>query len=169
MLTYIAIFVAKLIEVCLATIRVVLINRGEKLKGSFIAFFEIIIWVYVVSAVLTDIAEDPIKVLLYALAFTLGNYLGVTIENKIAIGTASIQILVKEQDKAMLMDLLRDKGFGVTVVKGEGKTGPVDLIIIYLKRKRVPEVIELIDGVVDNPMIVVNDVRQLKHGYITNK
>lgn len=163
---YVFIFVAKFVEVCLATIRNVLINRGEKLKGSCIAFFEILIWIYVVSAVITNVTEDPLKVVLYALAFTLGNYFGVIIESKLAIGTACIQVLVKEEFKDELTETLREKGFGVTIVKGKGKNGEVDLMMIYLKRKRLSEATNLINDTCPDAMVIINDVRNLKNGYI---
>ena len=71
---YLLIFFAKLVEVSLATIRNVLINRGEKLKGSIIGFFEVLIWVIVVSNVLSDVMQDPLRVLVYCLAFSMGNF-----------------------------------------------------------------------------------------------
>lgn len=163
---YLLIFVAKLIEVTMATIRNVLINRGEKLKGSFIAFFEILIWIYVVGAVLENVTEDPLKVVVYALAFTLGNYLGATIENKLAIGTACIQVVIKSDIKGILSDALREKGFGVTIMQGQGKTGEVDLMMIYLKRKRLDEATAIVNEYSPDAMIVINDVRNLKNGFI---
>lgn len=163
---YLLIFVAKLIEVTMATIRNVLINRGEKLKGSFIAFFEILIWIYVVGAVLQDVTKDPLKVIVYALAFTLGNYLGATIENKLAIGTACIQVVIKSDIKGVLSDALRDKGFGVTIMQGQGKAGEVDLMMIYLKRKLLSEATAIVNEYSPEALIVVNDVRNLKNGFI---
>lgn len=93
---YFAIFFAKLIEVPLATVRIVLINRGEKLKGSLIGFVEVLIWIVVVGNVLDSLSEDPIKALVYCLAFACGNYLGSIVEDKLAIGTACIQAVVRE-------------------------------------------------------------------------
>ena len=75
-LLYIGIFLAKTLEVTLATIRTVLITRGEKLLGALIGFVEVIIWVYLVGNLITTVSEDPIKVLFYSAGFAFGNYVG---------------------------------------------------------------------------------------------
>ena len=166
-LILLAIFAAKMVEVSLATVRVVLINRGEKLRGAMIGFFEVLIWVIVVSNVLSNISENPLKVVVYCLAFSCGNYLGVIIENKLAIGTACIQAVVSEDDHAELTANLRERGFGVTTLKGQGmEEHTVDVLMIYLKRKCVPEAIGLIKQYSPTSMVTVNDVRQLKNGFI---
>lgn len=163
---YFFIFFAKIIEVSLATVRIVLVNRGEKLKGACIGFFEVMIWVIVVSNVLDGISEDPIKLVVYCLAFSMGNYLGVLLEGKLAIGTAFMQIVVGTEEKDALSEALRSKGFGVTTIVGHGKDGPVDVLMIYLKRKCVPEATTLIREYSPKALITVNDVRQLRNGYI---
>lgn len=165
-LVYVAIFVAKMVEVSLATIRVVYVNRGEKARGAVIGFFEVMIWVILVSNVLSNLTEDPLKIIVYALAFSVGNYLGVTIENKLAIGTASIQTVVDEECKDELCALLRQNGFGVTMIQGQGMEGTVDVLLIFLKRKSVPEAVGLIHQYRPNAMITINDVRHLQNGFI---
>lgn len=163
---YAFIFVAKLVEVSLATVRNVLINRGEKAKGAFIGFFEVLIWVIVVSNVLSNVTEDPIKVVVYCLAFSLGNYCGVILEGKLAIGTAYIQVVIPEEKKEELGNALRDRGFGVTTVEGSGKDGIVIVMMIYMKRKLVNEALELIKDYSPSSLITVNDVRQMSNGFI---
>ncbi|MFV0351329.1 MAG: DUF2179 domain-containing protein [Oscillospiraceae bacterium] len=163
---YVFIFFAKLVEVSLATVRLVLINRGEKLKGAAIGFFEVMIWVIVISNVLDGLSQDPIKLVVYCFAFACGNYFGVIVENKLAIGTAQIQVVVGDDTKDVITSELREKGFGITSVVGQGKDGPVDVLMIYLKRKAVPEAIESIHKYCPNALVTVNDVRQLRNGYI---
>ena len=197
-LIYLLIFFAKLIEVALATVRNVLINRGEKVFGAIIGFVEVMIWIIVVSNVLGSLAEDPIKALVYCLAFSCGNYFGVIIEGKLALGTACIQVMAVEEpteelsvvDKLKksisvtedgeiketgtaytapyinLKTLLRDRGFGVTTVPAQGIDREVNIMMIYLKRKSVPEAIELIRANIPSALITVNDVRQIRGGFI---
>ncbi len=163
---YLAIFLAKMVEVSLATVRNVLINRGEKLKGAAIGFFEVLIWVIVVSNVLGSLAEDPIKTVVYCLAFSCGNYLGVIIENKLAIGTACIMAVVSDEEEEELAATLRDEGFGVTKLRGQGREKTVAVLMIYLKRRCIEEAIGLIRQRSPEAMITVNDVRQLQRGFI---
>ena len=196
-LIYLLIFFAKLVEVALATVRNVLINRGEKLFGALIGFVEVMIWIIVVSNVLGSLTEDPLKALVYCLAFSCGNYIGVIIEGKLAIGTACIQVMVAEEpnetvsvvDKIKksismtedgeikelnnadtapftnLKALLRDRGFGVTTVPAQGLYREVNILMIYLKRKSVPEALELIRTHMPTALITVNDVRQMRQGF----
>lgn len=183
-LIYLVIFFAKLIEVALATVRNVLINRGEKLLGALIGFVEVMIWIIVVSNVLGSLSEDPLKALVYCLAFACGNYLGVIIEGKLAIGTALIQVMLAEEepeaetseadsnglsvatDHDDLKILLRDRGFGVTTVPAQGLDREVNIMMIYLKRKGVQEALDLIRSHTPQALVTVNDVRQMRNGFI---
>jgi len=164
---YIVIFCAKIIEVTISTIRLVYINKGEKLKGTILAFIEISIWLVVVSSVLTNISADPMKAFVYAAAFSLGNYIGVTIESKIAVGLASIQAVVNEESGQFLADILRKQGFGVTLIDGTGKNdSKKNLLFIQLKRKRIPEAIATIKENTPNAYISVNDIKSMTGGFV---
>lgn len=164
---YIIIFCAKIIEVSISTVRLVLINKGERLKGAILGFVEIMIWLIVVSSVLNNITEDPIKVLIYAVAFSMGNFIGVTIESKIAVGLSSIQVVVNETDGEILADVLRDESYGVTILEGRGKDdSKKNLLFIQLKRKKIPEAVKLIKLTAPQAYITVNDIKSMMGGYI---
>ena len=166
-LLYIIIFCAKIIEVSISTIRLVFINKGERVKGAILGFIEILIWLIVVSSVLNNITEDPIKVFIYAAAFSLGNYLGVTIESKIAVGLASIQVVVNEKSGKVLADILREQGYGVTIIEGKGKNESIKkLLFIQLKRKKIPDAVKLIKQHNPEAYITVNDIKSMLGGYI---
>lgn len=164
---YIIIFLAKIVEISISTIRLVYINKGEKLIGALLGFIEILIWLIVVSSVLNNITEDPIKILIYAVAFSLGNYIGVTIESKIAVGLSSLQVVVNEDDGCILANALREQGFGVTIVEGTGRDdSKKQLLFIQLKRKKISEAIKLIQSINSKAFISVNDVKSLRGGFI---
>ncbi|HHZ00469.1 MAG TPA: DUF5698 domain-containing protein [Sedimentibacter sp.] len=164
---YLIIFFAKIIEVSISTIRLVYINKGERVKGALLGFVEIMIWLVVVSSVLNNITEDPIKVFIYAAAFSLGNFLGVTIESKIAVGLASIQVVVDQSDGEILADALREQGYGVTIIEGKGINESVkNLLFIQLKRKKIPAAIKLIKEHNPEAYITVNDIKTMLGGYI---
>ena len=164
---YIIVFLAKTIEVSIATIRLVYVNKGERVKGAILGFFEVLIWILVVSSVLHNITDDPFKIFAYAAGFSLGNYLGVSIESKIAVGLASIQIVVNEEDGDILASILRDNEFGVTIINGKGKNdSKKDLLFIQLKRRRIPTAIKLIKDTDPKAYISVNDVKSIVGGFI---
>lgn len=166
-LLYLVIFCAKIVEVSISTIRLVYINKGEKVKGAMLGFVEILIWLVVVSSVLTNITQDPLKILMYAAGFSLGNYIGITIEGKIAVGLASIQVVVNEEEGEVLADILRDSGFGVTILEGKGKgDSKKSLLFVQLKRKRISEAVRTVKSFNDTAFITVNDVKSTMGGFV---
>lgn len=132
---YIAIILAKIVEVSMATIRIVLITKGERKIGAFIGFFEVSLWLVLVSTVLTNIMADPLKIVAYALGFALGNYIGSVVEEKIGIGSAEIQAIVKAEHGKLLSDALREQGYAVTVMQGEGKNHPRNILLMIVPIK----------------------------------
>lgn len=168
-LLYAIIFFAKIFEVSIGTLRIVLVSKGQKAKAALIAFVECIIWVLVVSTVLVDITSDPIKVVIYCAAFAIGNYIGVTLENRLAMGLSSIQVITEVEEGNELAKLLRDNNFGVTVMKGEGKEKEKEILVLHLKRKRITEAVNLIHSQIENALITVNEVKVVRGGYIKRK
>ncbi len=167
---YFVIFFGKILEVTVATLRMVLINRGERVKGTIIAFFDILLWLIITGTVLDGFKEDPLRMVVFALAFAVGNYLGSWLENKLAFGLSSIQIIVPESPKSkQLADALRDCHFAVTVVKGTGRNGNRELLILHLKRKRIAEAIRIINTNFPGAVIAVNDSKAIRGGYIARK
>jgi uncharacterized protein YebE (UPF0316 family) len=168
-LTYIAILLAKITEVSLMTVRMVLITKGERKIGAIIAFFEVLLWVVIVSTVLKDISSDPIKAVVYALGFSLGSYFGSKVEEKIGIGVSEIKAIVKDEHGPELVEHLRSKGFAVTVVEGEGKNQARHILFMYVKRKRVKQVIETLTEHQENAVITVSDTKPVYGGYLIRK
>ena len=165
MLGYILIFLAKIIEVSLSTVRVVLITRGEKLYGSIIGFVEAIIWLYVASAVLIGITEDPFKVVIYALGFACGNYIGCILEEKLALGLITINAIVSEKDGKALAEILRTENIGVTIIDAEGLKEGKKMLILHVKRKRKSQILKLIQNSDINAVISLTDTSTIYGGY----
>lgn len=166
-LLYIVIFIAKTIEISISTIRIMYVNKGERVKGALLGFVEIMIWLLVVSSVLNNLAEDPFKVIAYAAGFSLGNFIGVSIESKIAIGLSSIQVVVDEDEGDILANVLREHEFGVTILEGRGRDNSrKNLLFIQLKRKKIPVAIKLTKETDPHAYITINDVKSTVGGFI---
>jgi len=164
--SYFFIFFAKILEVTISTIRIMFVAKGEKLKAAFIAFFEISIWILVVNSVLSGLREDPFRAVAYCAAFAIGNYIGVTIESKLALGLSSIQAIIQEGTGATLREKLREDGFGLTLLKGEGRENQKEIILIHLKRKRIKEALRIINEEAENAVVIINEVKTVYGGYI---
>jgi uncharacterized protein YebE (UPF0316 family) len=165
-LLYLGIFFAKLIEVTIATLRNVLINRGQRKIGAVLAFFEVLIWLFVVSIVLNDITSDFFKVFVYCFAFACGNFLGSVLEEKLAIGMSVMEVYVMREAAGQLADALRQDGFGVTTIDSHGKENEMVIMKVYLKRKQIKEATALIKDISPAAIITVGDIKRISGGFI---
>lgn len=162
---YIIILVLKMIEVSLATLRIVLITKDERVKGAFIAFFEVILWVFLVATVLDNITGDPIKVLVYALGFALGNFLGSKIENYLAIGNTNVEVITHRADGKKVSLKLRNEGYAVTEVSAKGMNDKRVILYVRVPRKQVKPTVKLIQQVENDVVITINDIKPVYGGY----
>ncbi len=162
---YALILFAKIIEVSLATVRTVLITKGERKIGAIIGFFEVMLWIYIASNVLTGIAADPLKAVFYALGFALGNYFGSILEEMIGIGLSEIVVIVKDDHGEELSEHLRDHDFAVTMVEGSGMSKSRHMLFLFTQRKRVKEAVTLIKAKQANAVITVSETKPIYGGY----
>jgi len=165
MLIYFVIFFVKIIEVSLGTIRIVLINKGERTIGAIIGFFEVTIWIILVGKVIAGITTDPIKAIVYSLGFACGNYVGSLIEEKLGIGMSEVQVIVLKEDGEKLANIIREDGFAVTVVEGQGKYFPRNILFAYVKRRKINKILKLIRGNQENAVITVSEAKPLYGGF----
>jgi uncharacterized protein YebE (UPF0316 family) len=164
-LIYFIIFFAKIIEVSIGTTRIVLITRGERVIGACLGFFEVMIWLALVSTVLLNIADDPIKALVYALGFAVGNYVGSLLENRLGIGNVRVEAIVLEKHGDELVKCIREKGYAVTVLEGKGMNYNRKVLIMNIKRKNYGLVVDMIKAVQENVVITINDIKPVYGGY----
>ncbi len=162
---YLMIFFAKIVEVSLMTVRTVLITRGEKFYGSLIGFFEVMIWLYIISTVLVGIQEDPIRMVVYALGFASGNYIGCMLEDRLALGILTINVISSKDDGLKLADLLRDEHVGVTLMDAEGIHDVKKMLIIHARRKRKGDIIRMIEESGLEAVISISDTKTVYGGY----
>lgn len=164
---YAFIFFGKIIEVTVATVRMVLINRGERLQGSILALADILLWLLVTGTVLKDFQHDYMKAAVFVVAFAVGNYVGSWLESKLAFGLSSIQVIVPAGHNIQcLLEALWAHRFAVTVLEGEGRNGKRKILMIHMKRKRISDAVRLVQGKIKDCMITVNDVKAIRGGYV---
>lgn len=167
---YCFIFFGKILEVAVGTSRMVLIMKGERMKGSTLAFFEIVLWLTITGTVVIGLRDDPLKVLVFAVAYAVGNYLGSWLEDRLAFGLSTIEVIAPAGACVNdMLQTLRSNNFAVTAVDGEGKDGKRKLLLMHLKRKRLPEAVKLINGIRADCFITVTDVKVVRGGYFMKK
>lgn len=156
------VFFARVADVTLGTIRIIYTSRGKKNLAPILGFIEVFIWIVVVSQIVKSVHSFN-AYLGYAAGFATGTFIGMKIEEKLAIGTLVLRIILTEGGEN-LADVLRKAGYGVTVVNGEGSSGPVKLLYTIIKRKDLKEVSRLIHEFNPKTFFSVEEVRMAESG-----
>ena len=163
---YVIIFVGKLIEVSASTLRIMFVSKGKKVIGAMCGFVEVVLWVFIAGSVLADLYSDPLKAVVYCVAFVIGIMLGIWLEQKLAIGLTSVQIVSLVDDAEHIAAALRESGFGVTILHGHSvdKTKR-EVVFVQLRRKNIPEAIAIAQSVNPGAIISVSDVKTIRGGF----
>lgn len=140
LLTGMAIFCARVVDVSIGTIRTIAIVQGRTATAFILGFFEVSMWLMVISTVVGQIKEKPILIIFYALGFSTGNVVGILVEKKMAIGNVILRFLTR-QDADLMANNLRDLDQPVTIFSGRGRDGPVSELTLVTERRRVAELI----------------------------
>jgi uncharacterized protein YebE (UPF0316 family) len=143
LLTGILIFLARIGDVTIGTVRTFSIVQGRTKMAFFLGFVEISVWLIVISAVVTKITSSPLLALFYALGFSTGNVVGIMVEKKLAFGNIILRVITR-QDSGKMRDTIREVGYGVTTFQGEGMNGPVMELYIVCRRKDLKEIMPII-------------------------
>jgi uncharacterized protein YebE (UPF0316 family) len=137
------IFLARIMDVSLGTLRIVMVSRGYKFKAALLGFFEVLIWAFVVAELLKNL-NNWVNYVAYAGGFAVGTYVGMYIESKVKIGTIIVRIITQNK-KEEIVEGLKEAGFTITSIEGEGGFGPVNVIFTVLRRRRWNEVVSIIE------------------------
>jgi uncharacterized protein YebE (UPF0316 family) len=162
---YVGIFLAKLLEVAITTVRVVLTARGNRIVTSILAAVEVTLWIIVTSTVLLGLREDPLRAVVYGVAFVAGIFLGIVIEDKLAFGLSQIEIIAEHDEAIQLANDFRGQGYGVTTFLCEGLEGKKLSIQMKVQRKDIPVTMGLLKGH-EQLFVSVTDIRKLTIGKI---
>lgn len=161
-ITPLLIFVARMVDVSIGTMRIIFISRGHRALAPLLGFFEILIWLVAIRQVFTQL-DNPAAFVAYAAGFAAGNYIGLLMESKLAIGLAAIRIITNE-DSRDLISRLNACDFGVTLVAARGVSGDVQLIFTVVPRRQLDTAIGIIKQLHPRAFISISDVRSVEEG-----
>lgn len=164
---YLFIFFARVIDVSLSTIRMLMVVQGRRVQAAMVGFFESIIYISALGKVMGSL-NDPWKLLTYGLGFACGNIVGITIENKIALGNLDAQIILEDTGSDELINILRENKFGVTVLEGQGREGSKEVLKIALNRKDLKRLKKIVYDFDEKIFITVNSINPIGGGYFYN-
>jgi len=156
------IFMARVCDVSIGTVRILIIAKGRRYLAPLLGFIEILIWLLAVRQVVQNIANVACF-FAFAGGFATGNFVGMWIEEKLAMGVQVVRIITKKE-ASQLIDALKASGYGVTILDAQGSTGPVNIIFMIIKRTDLPQVVALIQQYNPKAFYSVEDIRAVNEG-----
>ena len=156
------IFCARITDVSIGTVRIVFIAKGMRLWAPVLGFFEVLIWLVAISQIIKNLT-NPVTFVAFASGFAMGNYVGLLIEHKLAMGLALIRVITN-RDATELLEHLREKDFRVTGVEAEGNRGPVKVIFSVIKRKEIPGMVNVIQQYNPHAFYTIEDIAFVSEG-----
>lgn len=165
----ITIFLAKVIEISLSSLKTIFLMKGQRLLSSAIAFTECLVWAIVISGIISNLKEEPMWILAYCLGYSCGYFLGSLIESKLALGTCLVQFIIPKTEEQKAVEKLTALGCGVTHIEARGTKEEVSLIISVIPRKRVDYVRKEVEQDIKHSVSFVSDVNRTFGGFGISK
>jgi uncharacterized protein YebE (UPF0316 family) len=161
------IFLARICDVTIGTIRIIIVSKGKKRLASCLGFFEVLIWIMAISQIMQHLNNFACYIG-YASGFAMGNFIGITVEEKLAMGTLVVRIYANGCAND-LMNSLKEMGCGITCLDGRGATGPVHEIQTVIKRSLLPQVERIIKDYNPRLFYEIEEVRAVNAGVFPMK
>lgn len=163
----ILIFISRMGDVTLATLRHLLVSKGFKKIVPFIGFFEVLIWLVAMRQVFNNL-NNMACFIAWAGGFATGTYLGMLIEEKLALGMQMIRVIT-DKDAASLINEFKKLNQGVTIVDAEGTQGKVKMIFTIFNRVNKQDIIQIVEQHSKDAFYTIEDVRGSSHGVFSDK
>lgn len=163
------IFFARICDVTIGTLRIILVSRGQKNIAPLLGFMEVLIWIIVIGQIMENL-DNWMCYLFYAAGFATGNYIGMVIEEKIALGMVCLR-LITAKPAYELIENLKENGYGYTYMDAHGAMGPVNILYMTISRKKLANLIEIVNKFNPGAFYTIEDMRLVNKGVFqqTNK
>jgi uncharacterized protein YebE (UPF0316 family) len=163
----IIIFLARIIDVTIGTIRIVMVSKGQKRWAPILGFFEVLIWLAAIGKIMQNL-DNWVCFVFYAAGFAAGNFIGLIIEEKLAVGIVHLQIITRKES-SKLINALKEAGYGITHHNAEGATGRwVSVIYSIVMRNDLDKVIGIIREYTPNAFYSIGEVKFVNKGIAPN-
>lgn len=155
-------FSARVIDVSLGTVRIILISKGYRLQATLLGFFEVLIWIIVIGQIMQNL-DNFFYYIAYSAGFATGTAVGMYLEKRLSLGMVMLRVVTK-YEAVDLLEYVRQQEFNATVVNGEGKYGEVKVLFMVLKRSQLNPIINKIKEYNPNAFYTVEDIRFVSGG-----
>ena len=158
-----SIFMLRIGDMSLDTIRLLFVVRGKKKLAWILGFFQALIFVVAISTVLSNL-NNPLNIIGYAAGFATGNVIGIIIEQRLAIGHIHLTVMSPLRG-SIVGEMLRKNGFGVSELSARGRDGMVAVLHCNVHRKDIAAAEKIILEADPDAVITAEDVRPLRSGF----
>lgn len=153
----------RMVDVSLGTFRTILVVQAKKYLAASVGFFEVLIWIFAMRYIFQNL-DNMYNMLGYALGFSLGNIVGIVLEEKIALGYVQVNIISLYYAEK-IADALREAKFGVTILPAEGGSGGMSLLVILIRRRDLKSAKKIIDSIDEKSFLTIQHSRPYR-GFI---
>lgn len=160
----IVIFILRVINYAISTLRMVMITRNMKLLAAGFAFLEAFIFVVVIANVVQNVT-DGLNLFAYCIGASVGSYLGMFLESQFITSYRVVNIITHHHGREMAI-ALREQGYGVTESLGEGRDGQVLMLRSVVLSKDVKRFLEIVKSHEENAFISIEEARMVRHGWV---
>ncbi|HSQ34627.1 MAG TPA: DUF5698 domain-containing protein [Candidatus Binatia bacterium] len=136
------IFLARIVDVSLQTIRIISISRGIRWLAPLVGFFEVLIWLLAIGQIMKNISH-PVAYIAYAAGFATGTAIGQVLERKLSLGMVIVRVITPANGTELCQQF-HQLGFGFTAVPGHGAAGPVEVIFTVVRRQHLQRLLAVI-------------------------
>jgi uncharacterized protein YebE (UPF0316 family) len=161
------IFIARICDVSLGTIRVIFVSRGYRYLAPVLGFFEISIWLMAIGQIMRNL-NDVWAYLAYAGGFATGTFVGITLEERLSLGMVIVRVITK-RDCTPLITRLKEEDYGLTLLDAEGAVGPVKILFMVVKREDLKGLVDIIKEFNPHAFYSVEDVRHASEGVFPSR
>ncbi|MFH1065204.1 MAG: DUF2179 domain-containing protein [Nanoarchaeota archaeon] len=151
------IFLARILDVSIGTIRVIFISRGLRFLAPTLGFFEVLIWLLAMRQIMVNLSS-PIYFIAYAAGFATGTFVGIVLEDKISIGKVIVRIIARDHARDLIKELQK-RNYHITISDARGTYGKVKIIFTITQRHAVPRLIEIINHFQPHAFYSIEDIR----------
>ena len=158
-MVYLFIFISKIIENMLSTLRLIVVANGKKVLGAILQGLVGLVWIFVTCIVIINVNEDPLKIIIFCIGSIVGSYLGSFVEEKIAIGTNMIICVIKEKYELALKEKL-NKYQIITLCE---KDNNYSILFIVIKRKETFKISKIIKSIDKDSIIISEKIKTINN------
>lgn len=156
------IFFARICDVTIGTLRIVFVSKGDKVIAPILGFFEVFIWIIAIGQIMGNL-NNFYCYFAYAGGFATGNYIGLKVEERLAMGSLIVRIIVSKEGSTLIKKL-NAAGFGATLMDAEGGSGKVQIIYCIIKRTDLPNVLNVINDFNPKAFYSIEDIKKVSAG-----